>query len=179
MPQALVIGLVASIFFFFGPLRTILVEIQRISRVSEALARWRGAWHEGRGPVAVVCTSQRPRYDLVETQEAAQWIRNLCGQFDRASVAQCLEISLEQIQEVLKSTQEVQTTASRLLKHEAVIWDRALHFLVRDPRGDMAAELVYKGKVRKELSVQLLPKNHKGAALKGGSKGCSLVPRCS
>lgn len=107
-------------------------------------------------------SSERPRYDLAETQEAAQWIRNLCRQFDRASVAKCLEISLEQIQEVLSHSWESQRP-SQLLKHEAVIWDRALHFLVRDPSGDMWAELVYKGRVRKELSVQLLPKSQEAA----------------
>ena len=43
-----------------------------------------------------------------------------------------------------------------ILGQEPVIWDHALHFLIREPHEDMCARLIYKGRSRYERDVRLL-----------------------
>lgn len=41
---------------------------------------------------------------------------------------------------------------------KAVIWDHALHFLVRDPHEELQATVIYQGKSRTADQVPLFPK---------------------
>lgn len=100
--------------------------------------------------------SVRPSYeDMAEQSEVQRWIKSLCSRFDRASVAKWLEISPERIQEVLNETKDTTPTVD-ILGQEPVIWDHALHFLIREPHEDMCARLIYKGRSRYERDVRLL-----------------------
>ena len=91
--------------------------------------------------------SVRPSYeDMTEQSEAQRWIQNLCSRFDRASVASCLEISARRLQQALDEARDnIQATqAMDILGQEPVIWDHALHFLLRDPHEELCATVVYR-----------------------------------
>lgn len=121
--------------------------------------------------------SVRPFYeDMAEQSEVQRWIKNLCSRFDRASVASCLEISAERIQQVLNEARDTRNAPTvDILGREPVIWDHALHFLIREPHEDMCARVIYKGRSRFEREVRLLSDKAEGNQVKGnqvkGHKG--------
>lgn len=132
--------------------------------------------------------SVRPTYeDMAEQSEVQRWIKNLCSRFDRASVASCLEISAERIQQVLNEARDTTPTVD-ILGQEPVIWDHALHFLIREPHEDMCARVIYKGRSRYERDVRLLSdktefqvkgkhvKGHKGHDRKVDGHGVPTSP---
>jgi len=91
--------------------------------------------------------SVRPSYEeITEQSEAQRWIQNLCSRFDRASVASCLEISAQRLQQALDEARDNihATQALDILGQEPVIWDHALHFLLRDPHEELCATVVYR-----------------------------------
>ncbi|OLP85676.1 Extended synaptotagmin-2-B [Symbiodinium microadriaticum] len=104
-------------------------------------------------------SSYKPHYvDESGRSEAQKWIRNLCARFDKASISKCLGMKPDKIQEVLDmSIPEVKQGESDLLQQEPVIWDHALHFLVRNPHSEISATVIYKGKSAKvERNVAIL-----------------------
>jgi len=108
--------------------------------------------------------SVRPTYeDATEQSEVKRWIHSLCSRFDRASVAKWLDLPAERIYEVL----EEKTTSTEkvdFLGKEPVIFDHALHFLVRDPSAALNATVIYRGQRSKvECEVPLF-KNTTGPA---------------
>ncbi|CAE6927885.1 esyt3 [Symbiodinium sp. CCMP2592] len=104
-------------------------------------------------------SSYKPHYvDESGRSEAQKWIRNLCARFDKASISKCLGMKPDKIQEVLDmSIPEVKQGDSDLLQQEPVIWDHALHFLIRNPHSEISATVTYKGKSGKvERNVAIL-----------------------
>eukprot|EP00438_Fugacium_kawagutii_P021045 Skav222601 [mRNA] locus=scaffold5038:47809:55965:+ [translate_table: standard] len=89
--------------------------------------------------------STRPTYeDLTEQSEAQRWIQNLC----RRAVAQGVDF----------------------LGQEPVIWDHALHFLIRQPSPDMSLGVLYKSaRGVCERQVPLSKKLHSGEPSATGS----------
>jgi hypothetical protein len=75
-----------------------------------------------------------------------------------------------------------------ILGQEPVIWDHALHFLIREPHEDMCARVIYKGRSRYERDVRLLSdktefqvkgkhvKGHKGHDRKVDGHGVPTSP---
>lgn len=104
-------------------------------------------------------SSYKPHYvDESGRSEAQKWIRNLCARFDKASISKCLGMKPDKIQEVLDmSIPEVKQGDTDLLQQEPVIWDHALHFLIRNPHSEISATVIYKGKSAKvERNVAIL-----------------------
>ncbi|CAE7171106.1 esyt2-b [Symbiodinium pilosum] len=103
--------------------------------------------------------------------EAQKWIRNLCARFDKASVSKCLGMKPDKIQEVLDMSIPEVREQGDLLQQEPVIWDHALHFLVRNPHTDISATVVYKGKSAKvEHAVAIFSGKKLSAAKKAAQR---------
>ncbi|CAK9023277.1 Extended synaptotagmin-2 (E-Syt2) [Durusdinium trenchii] len=122
----------------------------------------------------------RPTYDnMAEKSEAQRWIRNLCESFDKASVAKCLEISAEQATwgcgDPVTGLVFARTGLVFVL---AVIWDHALHFLVRDPHEELQATVIYQGKSRTADQVPLFPKKvRESLRVSRGDRGAARADR--